>query len=208
MKPRLPWMSRSDRRRWKAATSLADLGELMALYLEGAIASKPGYPANYGVDEETYALIPTLAACNRAGYVTTDSQPGDDLGPGFDGHMWAQRAAVQGFVTDYDLLRRLSDAADEAGLLMELTDSLDTGEPGIIATVRDGKPTTWFGGYTDGPNLRCTWHGIGDQALDDVFRAVQVGLAAPDFGAAEGQRLWDVLDAVTGCDLHEWTAAA
>jgi len=73
MKLRLPWMRRSDRRRWKAAGSLADLGELMALWLEGKVASWPGYAPNYGPDDETKDLVPTLAACNRAGYVTVGS---------------------------------------------------------------------------------------------------------------------------------------
>ncbi|MGW1620979.1 DUF6919 domain-containing protein, partial [Streptomyces sp. NPDC002172] len=35
-------MSRSDRRRWRSARTISDLGELMALWLEGTIASRPG----------------------------------------------------------------------------------------------------------------------------------------------------------------------
>ncbi|GGZ19658.1 DUF6919 domain-containing protein [Streptomyces nitrosporeus] len=42
MKLRIPWMSRADRRRWRSARTVADLGELMALWLEGEIASRPG----------------------------------------------------------------------------------------------------------------------------------------------------------------------
>ncbi len=63
--------------RWRAARTLAGLGELTAEWLEGTIASIPTVVPGYGPDEETAALIPVLAACNRAGYVTTVSQPGE-----------------------------------------------------------------------------------------------------------------------------------
>ncbi|MFE4539632.1 DUF6919 domain-containing protein [Streptomyces scopuliridis] len=199
MKVRLPWMSRADRRAWKATTSVADLGGLMARWLEGEISSWPGYMPGYGPDEETSELIPTLAAANRAGYVTIGSQPGIDPGPGYDGLIWSQKAAVEGLVRDYDLLRALTDAAYEAGLDIEIADTLDTGERGITVTLRDGRPYTSFGGYIDGANLRhIIWPGIGSGALDDVFRAVRVTLAAPEYGAAAGARVWEVLDSVVG----------
>jgi len=96
---RLPWMSRSDRRRWRSARTVSDLGELMALWLEGKIASRPGYQPRYGPEDETAHLVPTLAALCRAGYVTTQSQPGL-VGTGTDGLWWEQRAAVELVVTD------------------------------------------------------------------------------------------------------------
>ncbi|OEJ20814.1 hypothetical protein AR457_41830 (plasmid) [Streptomyces agglomeratus] len=199
MKFRLPLLGRRLDRRWKTAATLTDLGALMALWLEGEISSWPGYAPGYGPDEETRELIPTLAAANRAGYVTISSQPGIDPEPGFDGLIWMQKAAVEGFVRDYDLLLALTDAAYEAGLDVETADTLDTGERGIVVTLRDGRPYTCFGGYIDGANLRQTiWPGIGSGALDDVFRAVRVTLAAPEYGAAAGARVWEVLDSVIG----------
>ncbi|MEU9428577.1 hypothetical protein AB0D87_38165 [Streptomyces sp. NPDC048342] len=195
---RLPWMSRSDRRRWRAARTLADLGELMAQWLGGEIASWPGYQPNYGPDDETKALVPTLAACNRAGYVTIASQPGEDPGIGLDGLVWSQRAAVEGFVRDHDLLRRLADAAYAAGLEMEIADQLDTGEKGFTVTTRDGRPHTTFGGHLSGSDLRSIWPGLDSRALDDVFLATRVTLTAPEYGTAAGTRLWEVLDDVTG----------
>jgi hypothetical protein len=142
--------------------------------------------------------VPTLAVCNLAGYVTVASQPGIDPGPGYDGLIWAQRAAVEGFVTDYDLLRRLVDAAADAGLELVISDDLDAGQDGITVTTWDGKPYTSFGVYLDYPNLRVMWDGIGGGAFYDVCRALRVTLAAREYGADAGQRLWDVLDAVTG----------
>ncbi|MFE0453126.1 DUF6919 domain-containing protein [Streptomyces sp. NPDC058914] len=198
MRMRLPWTSRRLDRRWKTAATLADLGDLMALWLEGAISSWPGYQPGHGPDEETRDLAPTLAAANRAGYVTITSQPGIDPDTGFDGLVWSQKAAVEGFVRDYDLLRSLTDAAYAAGLDIEIADMLDTGERGITVTLRDGQPYTTFGGYLNGAVLRGIWRGIGAGALDDVFRAVRVTLAAPEYGAAAGARLWEVLDTITG----------
>ncbi|MEW1551298.1 DUF6919 domain-containing protein [Streptomyces tsukubensis] len=203
MKIRLPLLdrllSRRLDRRWKTAETLSDLGDLMAEWLEGTISSWPGYARGYGPEEETRDLIPALAAACRAGYVTTCSQPGQDRVTGMDGLPWEQRAAVEGFVRDRDLLRALVDAAEKAGLEIEITDRFDTGERGIPASLHDGRPYTVYGGYLDDLNLRhTTWPGIGPGALDDVFRSVQLTIVAPEYGAAAGVRLWEVLDSVTG----------
>jgi len=197
---RLPFLERLLERRldrrWKTAATLADLGDLMALWLEGEIASWPGYAPGYGPDEETRELIPTLAAANRAGYVTVASQPGVDPEVGFDGLIWQQKAAVEGFVRDRNLLRDLVDAAYEAGLDVEVADTLDTGERGIIVTLRGGEPHTGFGGYLNGAELRGMWPGIGSGALDDLFGSARITLAAPEYGAAAGVRVWQVLESV------------
>ncbi len=50
-----PKMSRTDRRAWKQARTLAELGELTARWLEGDIASQPGYMPNWS----TYWSAPT-----------------------------------------------------------------------------------------------------------------------------------------------------
>lgn len=189
---RLPWMSRSDRRRWRSASTLAELGELMALWLEGEIESQPGYQPRYGPDDETQELIPVLAAACRAGYVTTQSQPGARE-IGWDGAFWTQRAAVDGFVRDPQLLRRLVDAAEEAGLDIVIRDQLDKpGEGAVPATTRDGEVVTAFGGALSARDLRLIWDGCSSEALDDVFTATQVTLIDPDFGPSS--RLWTVLE--------------
>ena len=107
-------MSRADRRAWEAARTLADLGELTAQWLEGTIASQPAYTPGCGPDPETAPLIPVLACCNRAGYVTNCSQPGE-TGTGFDGAAWEQRAAVEGFASPA-VAGRIWEAAEPAGL--------------------------------------------------------------------------------------------
>jgi len=195
---KLPWMSRADRRRWRSARTLADLGELMAQWLEGEIASRPGYQPNHGPDEETEHLVPTLAALCRAGYVTTCSQPGE-AGTGADGLWWEQRAAVEGVVTDPALFRRLVDAATAAGMIVRVNDYRRGGvqEQPVTATTRDGEPYTSFGGRIGRADMAVQWSGLNRQLHDEVAHGTYLSIVAPEYGPA-GERLWAVLDFVTG----------
>ncbi|MEU8741883.1 DUF6919 domain-containing protein [Streptomyces halstedii] len=198
MKLRLPWMSRTDRRRWQSARTGADLGELMALWLEGTIASRPGYAARYGPDEETEHLVPTLAALCRAGYITTCSQPGS-AGTGVDGRWWEQRAAVELVVTDRTLLPRLLDAAREAEMLVAVNDHRRDGvqdEPVVITTL-DGEPITAFGGRLSREDMAAQWPGLHCGLYNQIVHGTYVSLIAPEYGPA-GNRLWALLDQVTG----------
>ncbi|WP_433894826.1 DUF6919 domain-containing protein [Streptomyces sp. CA-111067] len=190
---RLPWMNRSDRQLWRSARTIADLGLLMASWLEGDIASQPGYMPNCGVDEETEHLVPILAAANRTGYLTTCSQPGLE-GPGFDGSTWRQRAAVDGHVSDPLLLRALADAAAETGLYFATQDRIpDRTEAAITVTTVNGEPYTTFGQPLSYSDLRTIWPVIRPEAFHAVATSVHVTIAAPEFGKA-GEYLWDVLD--------------
>jgi hypothetical protein len=195
---KLPWMSWADRRRWRSARTVADLGVLMAAWLEGQIASRPGYQPRYGPDGETTDLIPVLAACNRAGFLTDDSQPGD-AGEGFDGALWEQRAAVTGFVArdNHELLQRLAAAADQAGLLIAQHTTRDEWDDhsGFAVTTRDGKRYTTYGRALGSDDLRFLWTGCHRQAVDQIVDAVQVTLAYPMFGP--DLLLWEVLAEVT-----------
>jgi hypothetical protein len=67
----LPWMSPTDAALWRTARTLADLGKLTARWLEGEITTTPSHLGP--PDSETTDLIPTLAAANRAGFVTDQS---------------------------------------------------------------------------------------------------------------------------------------
>jgi hypothetical protein len=88
-------VKRADRRRWAAARDLRDLGELTALWCAGDIAQTP---AHYGGPApETLPYLQLLAAVNRRGLVTTNSQAA-----GRDWNAW-----VDGFVTP-DALSRLA----------------------------------------------------------------------------------------------------
>ena len=194
----LPWMSRADRRRWKSAKTVADLGELMARWLEGDIASRPGYQPRFGPDEETAHLVPTLAALCRAGYVTTQSQPGC-VGTGADGLWWEQRAAVELVVTDDDLFHRLVDAATDAGMFVRVHDYSRGRVPEypVAATLRDGEVVTAFGGRISRADMAIQWPGLDRDLYDQVAHGTYVSIVAPEYGTA-GERLWVVLDFLTG----------
>lgn len=172
-------MSTGDRDRWASARSVADLGTLMAAWLEGDISSRPAYEGRTGPDYETRPLIPTLAALCRRGFLTTDSQPGHADGG------WTQHAAVAGFVADKALARLLAKAAQRNHLLTT------TGKP-IVVTFRRGRPATAFGGDLDERNLTAHWNDISPQALADLRTATQIAIVAPEPGPA-GNRLWNTL---------------
>ncbi|MEU9174897.1 hypothetical protein AB0D34_45300 [Streptomyces sp. NPDC048420] len=195
---KLPWMSRADRRRWKSAKTVADLGELMALWLEGEIDSRPGYQPRFGPDEETEHLVPTLAALCRAGYVTTQSQPGF-AGTGADGLWWEQRAAVELVVVDDDLFHRLVDAATAAGMFVRVHDYSRGRRPEypVAATLRDGEVVTAFGGRIGRADMAIQWPGLDRHLYDQVAHGTYVSIVAPEYGTA-GERLWVVLDFLTG----------
>ena len=74
---------------WGEASKFAELCELNARFIEGEIDFCPTCGAG-SLDDESKEIIPYLAALNRAGFLTTCSQPGED-----HGHS-RQRAFVDG----------------------------------------------------------------------------------------------------------------
>ncbi|MFC9602465.1 DUF6919 domain-containing protein [Streptomyces niveus] len=193
-------MSLRDRKRWRAPQSAAGLGQPMALWLEGTIRSWPGYAPNWGPDEETAHLVPTLAALNRAGFVTVGSQPGQ-AGTGVDGQWWEQRAAVEGYVSDRALYERLLDVADEAGLITVTNDPvLGFYEDPVVVTTCAAEPYTWFGHHLGYRDMRVQWPHISPAAFDDLGVAVSLAIIAPEYGVS-GERLWHALNtSTTGSD--------
>jgi hypothetical protein len=187
-------MKRADRQRWQAAGTLADLGALTAQWLEGTLASQPGYAANCGPDPETTDLIPTLAAVNRAGVLTAGSQPGSD-GPGFDGAHWRQRAAVEG-IADDDMRRLLERAVAGTGLVM-VTHTANRKGPvdGIVVTERAGLPYTSFGTHLGSRDLAWQYEECNPAAVAVIQRANQITLIDPVWG--RNDVLWPLLDDVT-----------
>ncbi len=79
---------------WEAARSFRDLCELSARFIDGTSPYFPTYGAPT-VDDETAPLVPYLAALNRAGFLTTNSQPGEDSPE------WKQRAFVDGYALEH-----------------------------------------------------------------------------------------------------------
>lgn len=186
---KLPWMSRSDRRCWEASHTLGDLGELMALWLEGSLGSRPGYAARFGPDEETAALVPVLAACNRSGFLTDCSQPGEDYAA-FDGRPWVQCAAVEGFIADAELLRRIRSAAERAGLQV-IAETGQGRHKGVVATRWAGQDYTTFGRTMPPRAVRDLFEGCSRQAQDALVAAWQVTVIDPVWG--RNDVLWPVL---------------
>lgn len=180
-------MSFADRRRWRSARTAADLGELTAQWLEGKIASRPGYAPGYGPDAETTesrGLVRVLAACNRAGFVTEASQPGTQQ-VGADGAWWTQCASVTGFVSRESVLDTLHCIAGLYGLQLVVHGPGDTTpafKDGITVTERDGQPWTTFGARLTARDIRRIWRGAGHQAVTEVEHAWQVTLAHPYAG--------------------------
>jgi len=100
-------MNRTERNLWASARTLPDLAELTAQWLEGRIKSQPGYADGWGPDEETLPHVPVLAAANRAGFLTCNSQSAD-------GRL---EAWVTGFVSD-EALARLRVACGWSSLIL------------------------------------------------------------------------------------------
>jgi len=141
----------ADARHWAQARTLRDLGVLMARWMEGDITYQPGYGAA-GPDPETDALIPFLSAANRAGFVTTFSQPGQ---PAEDG--WCQRAAVEGFCDD-QLADRLVDGLAGTDLVVLAHFPGCAGEVRVPVTLIGGGAYTWVPNPLDAFDID-QWYG-------------------------------------------------
>lgn len=175
---------------WRDARSIADLGQNMAAWLEGRLPSWPGYHGPFGQEEDNGArhLIPILAAVNRAGFVTTGSQPAYD-GTDSGGAGWRQRAAVDGVVHEHSpLLGRLT-ALERQGFLVY------RGWPkqSVVITDRNGEPQTGFGGFRLGRDHAAReWHGIGRHALRELRdHGAVLHIVDPVWGRDD--RLWPAL---------------
>ncbi|MFD6891937.1 DUF6919 domain-containing protein [Streptomyces sp. NPDC059957] len=191
-------MSRADRRTWKSARTLADLGELTAQWLEGTLASQPAYLPNCGPDEESAELLDSLAALNRHGYLTTCSQPGT-AGIGYDGRWWTQHAAVEGYLTDLSLYRRLLDAAAELALIVVVDDrGADHRDEPFVVTHVDGDPYTAFGARLGAVDLSAQYAVLHPEARRELAGAIHLAVIAPHYGPAAHRAMWRALDQVTG----------
>jgi hypothetical protein len=189
-------MSPEDAERWRAARTLAGLGELTAQWLEGKIASIPTVVPGCGPDEETAELIPALAACNRAGYLTTVSQPGEEPALGYDGQLWTQRAAIEGFAaTDTLTALRASTAGTSLILVTALAASTEHGqEARIPVTMAGAQENTWFGGPPTREDIEDDQAGYGmchPDAIEALCAAWQVTIVDPEWG--RNDVLWPAL---------------
>lgn len=124
-------------RLWREAKTFEELCELNARFIEGDIDFSPIYGAS-SLDEESKPLILYLAALNRAGLLTTCSQPGED-----DGHS-KQRAYLQGLA-----LKETAQRIERLSLTSDLY--IMTAEPGhyngcmMPITIDIFRPHSWAG---------------------------------------------------------------
>jgi uncharacterized protein DUF6919 len=193
---------------WAAARTLADLGELTAQWLEGKIAFVPSVVPGHGPDEETGDLIPVLAACNRAGFVTHQSQPGEEPAPGHDGQMWVQRASVMGFAATATLdALRAQTAGTRLLLIAAPTDSSDRHwETQVCVTMDGDRENTWFGGQLARADIDDEVAGYGGchpDAVEAILRAWEVTIIDPEWG--RNDVLWPALQAFADAAQHMTT---
>lgn len=198
----------ADADTWRRAVSLRSMSQLTADWLEGKSLYLPAYLAA-SPDPETRDLIPTLVAANRAGFMTTCSQPGHEPTEGYDGWMWSQLAAVTGFCA-LDTVASLQDAVQGIDGLYFYAWAPGTqfarrprGEQRIElfeipATVRENPTTgeTWlntvFGPPRSRRELRQTYRGdLNRDAIKTLQNAWQVTIAETEYG--RNDRLWPML---------------
>ena len=164
-------MNRADRRRWRQAQTLADLGELVIAWLNGEITQTPGHLGP--PDPETIPLIPVLTAVNRAGFVTDNSQQAET----HEGRTW--EAWVSGFASDATLARLRDTVA---------------GTPLILTACRgcahecDRAPRWWFCPWKESADF---WACRCPRVTDGLYRCWYVSIADPVPG--RNDRLWPAL---------------
>lgn len=178
---------------WKTARTLAEVGGLTADWLNGLIPQHPLYGGS--PDPETFEIREVLIRLNRAGILTTQSQPWFD-GTGAGGSHWRQLAAVTAYV-DEETMAVLRDLANVHMLKFMAAPAFDPDSESVVVTTRDGKPYTGFGSQTrDDAGL---WADMCSPEVVEALRgAHQVTLIDPDWGGhatgAGPDRLWRVLD--------------
>ncbi|MEU1787099.1 hypothetical protein ABZ553_14740 [Streptomyces sparsogenes] len=176
---------------WKKAESVSELGNLMADWLEGRIPTRPGY-CDTRPDEETNHLIPVLAPACRAGFVTTNSQPGHPPVRGYDGRMWRQRAWVEGWTADRALLSQIRSAMKRAGMTVIAHGPASRGGDWISLTEAGDEIQMAAGDYLGHRRvINSEWRGIGRHATNELRGATHIDLIDPVWGRDD--RLWPAL---------------
>ena len=194
---RPPRYTAADWAAWNQARALEELGELTAAWLEGAMPYQPTYGG--GPAPETRPLISHLAAYNRAGFLTNNSQPGTPLNNG-----WGQRAWVHGFCT-----AETADAIESAVLDTELI--VGSTAPGgdnhtrICVTMSGRQPYT-IAGAMDTSYLIEQYRRDIPGALPTLTAAWQIEVIDPQWG--RNSLLWERVARALNVpfELKEFTA--
>ncbi len=157
-----------DMKRWKAAKSFDDLCQLMAMFVLGELKYSPGHYAEV-VTEETQRIASYLARINRAGFLTTDSQPGLPVK-----NKSGQRAYLCGYIEPSvaaELSARLIPTDlyfNEFQPFEPLWRSGEVGEHRIIVTMSNGTPLTSVPNCNSSSELQTFWENVGQKACDDL----------------------------------------
>lgn len=182
---------------WADARTLSDIGELTARWLEGGITYHPAYGAPCP-DSETAELIPVLAAVNRAGFVTDESQPGFPLDD-----KSGQRAYVTGFCSQgfVDVARVAATVSGTDLVVLAFVPGTESG-PQVVVTVDDGAEFTWLGHPVDAVNID---HLYGDDLAADGVAALRAAWQVHMFDPLWGRNelLWSFLSMVAS-HAGEW----
>lgn len=179
--------SEHDLAPWSACHTLADLAKVTTQWLQGEVRYFPGHndPSEPPL-EETKDLIKILVSLNQAGYVTTNSQPGQSMTR--DGN--AQRAFVRGYCTE-DTFKRI-DAAIYGTELIALPRP-----PGMYHLCP--VPVTTVGGKN------FTWGGMSSGESEAIAREFGGVLNETMLATLAGSWLVDVLDPVWGRTNLLWS---
>jgi hypothetical protein len=161
-----------------------DLAELTVGWLLGDLRSQPGYYGPVDVDEQDApGLTQALVACNRAGWLTRNSQAGV-VETAKGGVRWEQLAWVAGYARRPVAQRVYWTALSRPGLLPTIWSE---GACGVCVTRLGGQPVTtdcWYGP----DETRWDLDGAGAAAVDDVLdNCVQLSVVDLDVG---GNTLW------------------
>jgi hypothetical protein len=179
-------MPRADRARWAAASSLADLGEMNVAWLHGEIRQTPsrcGPP-----QDETIPHVEVLAAVNRAGFVTTNSQSAITAAEAAE-HGWMEcEAWVCGLAGD-ETLGRLRAALAGTPLLIGWTRGRESHGTECRYARRAWRDETHF--YSD----RCP------DAAAGLRAAWWVIISDPEPG--RNDRLWPAIEAFSAAAKGE-----
>ncbi len=185
--PTAIWPPPDEVELWRNATTLAEVGELMARWLEGDISYRPGY-GGAGADLETELLATFLAACNRAGFVTENSQPGEPITEGF-----GQRAWVEGFGAK-ETARRIFEVALPTDLIVICSPPGTGSDIEICITIDEGEMFTRTSGATPTEYVAQSWEGsVSDEALVEICDAWQICLVDAEWG--RNSLLWTTIAA-------------
>ncbi|HMH76883.1 MAG TPA: hypothetical protein VK547_09685 [Candidatus Udaeobacter sp.] len=173
-----------DHRHWANARTLNDLGNLTARWLEGDITHLPAYFGTAPATETT-PLITRLAAYNRAGLVTTCSQPGEPFADGC-----GQRAWVSGFC-DEETVDKIRAACLDTDLIAIYTPPGGDNHTQIAVTIDDYAEYTWAGGTSSPEDIDYYYGTDCPHALPAIKAAWRIDVIDPQWGRTD--LLWDRL---------------